>query len=338
MPQKSFSPWLLICRARRVTSRSMTHDDTTTQLAEVARRYAVRTTPYLDEMLAGRPADDPLVRQFRPSVAELVTTPDELADPIGDDLRSPVPGIVHRYPDRVLLKPIHVCAAYCRFCFRREVVGPGSDMLNDAEIDRALDYIATTPAVWEVILTGGDPLLMSPRRLRRIVDALAAMPHVEVLRIHTRLPIHDPDRITGDLAGALASDDLATWVAVHVNHADEFTPAVRAALNRLCAAGLPLTSQSVLLRGVNDTVEALEALFRACVRNRVKPYYLHHPDLAHGTSHFRLSIAEGRALVQALRGRLSGIAQPTYVLDRPDAQGKVPIGPQWPSDWPDETA
>lgn len=314
----------------------MTHDQPSPQLAEVARRYAVRTTPFLDRLLDGRPEDDPLVRQFRPSTAELVTTADELADPIGDDLRSPVPGIVHRYPDRVLLKPIHACASYCRFCFRREVVGPGADRLDDAEMERALDYIRATPTVWEVILTGGDPLLMSPRRLRAIVEALAAIPHVEVLRVHTRLPVHDPDRVTTELAEALSIDGLATWIAVHLNHADEFAPEVRAALKRLSSAGLPLVSQSVLLRGVNDSADALEALFRACIRNRVKPYYLHHPDMANGTSHFRLTVDEGRTLVKALRGRLSGIAHPAYVLDRSDARGKVPIGPQWPADWPEE--
>jgi lysine 2,3-aminomutase len=300
---------------------------------EVARRYAVKTTPYLERLLAGRGDDDPLVRQYRAAAAELTTTADELADPIGDFAKSPLPGIVHRYPDRVLLKPVHVCAAYCRFCFRREQVGPGGAALDDAGLAAALAYIAARPAIWEVILTGGDPLLLSPRRLSAVVAALDALPQVAVLRVHTRLPVQDPERVDDALVQALAGRRLTPWMAVHVNHAEEFTPEARAALHRLRRAGIPLVAQSVLLRGVNDSVEALDALFRACVAQGVKPYYLHHPDLARGTSHFRLPVAAGRALMKALRGRLSGLALPTYIHDRPGGAGKVPIGPRWPEDW-----
>lgn len=313
----------MISTARSVTSRAMTDDPT----AEVAARYTVQTTPFLERLMEGGGPDDALVRQFRPSLAELVTAPDDLADPIGDDARSPLPGLVHRYPDRVLLLPIKVCAAYCRFCFRRAVVGRGAQPLSPDETAAALDYIRARPAIWEVILSGGDPLLLSPRRLRELVAALADIPHVETLRVHTRLPIHDPDRVTTELAEAIASTRLAPWLAVHVNHAREFAPEVVAALGRLRRAGVSLVSQSVLLRGVNDDVDTLEALFRACVRHGVKPYYLHHPDRAEGTSHFRLSIDEGRALVAALNARLSGLARPTYVLDRPGGLGKVPLGP-----------
>lgn len=314
----------------------MTEDQTMQQLQldEVARLYAARTTPFLERRIAETAADGPLARQFRPSVEELVTTPDELADPIGDNLKSPVPGIVHRYPDRVLLKPVHVCAAYCRFCFRRETVGPGSDSLEEEELARALSYIAGHKELREVILTGGDPLLLSPRRLRHILGALDDMTHIELIRFHTRLPVHDPQRITPDVVATLASPHRSVvWVAVHVNHADEFAPEVCEALARLVKAGIPLISQTVLLKGVNNSTEALEKLFRACLRNRIKPYYLHHPDLARGTSHFRLEIEEGRALLRALRGRLTGIALPHYVLDRPGARGKVPLGPSWPEDW-----
>lgn len=308
----------------------------TRDLDEVARLYAVKTTPYLERLLAGRGADDPLVRQYRADPRELVTTADELADPIGDFAKSPVPGIVHRYPDRVLLKPVHVCAAYCRFCFRREQVGPGGEALDAAALDRAIAYIADHPEVFEVILTGGDPLLLSPRRLHAVVARLDALPHVAVLRLHSRLPFQDPGRVDAALVEALRAERLTPWMAVHVNHPDEFTAEAGAALSRLRAAGLPLVAQSVLLRGVNDDADTLDALFRACLRHGIKPYYLHHPDLARGTSHFRLEVETGRALMRALRGRLSGLGLPTYVLDRPGGLGKVPLGPQWPEEWPEE--
>jgi lysine 2,3-aminomutase len=252
-----------------------------------------------------------------------------LADPIGDVARSPVKGIVHRYPDRVLLKPLHACAVYCRFCFRREMVGPGGEALSGDELDAALAYIRDNPSVWEVVVTGGDPFLLSPRRLRTITQALSAMPQVGVVRLHTRIPAADPGRVTDELIAALTAPDLATWVAVHINHADELTAEVRAALARLVEAGIPLLGQTVLLKGVNDNPAALEALFRGLVRNRVKPYYLHHPDLAAGTSHFRGSLAEGQALVKSLRGRVSGLCQPTYVLDIPGGHGKAPAAPAW---------
>lgn len=306
------------------------HDADPDALARVAERFAVRLTPHLDAaMKAASPADAyVLARQFVPSAAELNITPDERADPIGDAVHSPVPGIVHRYPDRVLLMPVEVCAAYCRFCFRRAVVGQDDGLLSAEALDAAIAYIAAHEDVWEVILTGGDPLVLSPRRLADLIARLDAIPHVGVIRLHSRLPIHDPDRVSPALVDALSvATDSAVWLAVHANHAAEFTPATRQALGRLSAAGIPLVGQSVLLKGVNDSAEALTALFRAMVRHRIKPYYLHHPDLAEGTGHFRLSLAEGRRLVKALRGSVSGLCQPTYVLDIPGGHGKVPVGP-----------
>jgi len=301
-------------------------------LAQVARDYAIAVTPELLDLIEGPPANDPIARQFIPTAQEATNTPEELADPIGDDAYAPVKGIVHRYPDRVLLKPLHACPVYCRFCFRREQVGPGGDMLDDAGLDAALSYIATHPEIWEVIVTGGDPFMLSPRRIAHIISALDALPHVAVIRFHTRVPIADPTRVNEDVIAALKASRAAVYVGVHCNHARELTPDARACLARLADAGIPLLSQSVLLRGVNDSVEALEALFRALVAARVRPYYLHHPDLARGTSHFRLSIDEGQALMRALRGRLSGLCQPTYVLDIPGGYGKSPIGPSYVGD------
>ena len=296
------------------------------EIAAVAGRYAVAITRDVAALIDPADPADAIARQFVPDARELVIAPEERSDPIGDHAHEPVKGIVHRYPDRVLLKPIHVCPVYCRFCFRREEVGPGTEALSSAELDAALDYIRGQDAIWEVILSGGDPLMLSARRLKAIVTALAAIPHVAVIRIHTRVPVVDPKRVSAALVAALRLDK-AVYVVLHANHARELTPAVKAASGRLSRAGIPLLSQSVLLKGVNDDPATLEALFRGLVAMRVKPYYLHHPDLAHGTAHLRTGLGEGRELMRALRGRVSGLCQPSYVLDLPGGHGKVPVGP-----------
>jgi lysine 2,3-aminomutase len=296
-------------------------------LAEVAARYAVAVTPAMSALIDSADPDDPIARQFVPSAAELTILPEERADPIGDHAHSPVEGIVHRYPDRVLLKAVHVCPVYCRFCFRREMVGPaGLGTLSSEALDAAFAYIAAHAEIWEVILTGGDPLVLSARRLGELMARLAAIPHVKVVRFHTRVPVVEPERIDAELVAALKSSCKAVYVALHANHPRELTPAARAACARLVDNGIAMVSQSVLLKGVNDDPQTLAELMRAFVETRVKPYYLHHPDLAPGTSHFRLTIAEGQALVAGLRGRISGLCQPTYVLDIPGGHGKADIG------------
>ena len=292
--------------------------------AAVAKRYAVAVTPALAALIDADDPLDPIARQFIPDAAELVTLPEERADPIGDLAHSPVEGIVHRYPDRVLLKAVHVCPVYCRFCFRREMVGPeGLGTLSAKALDTAIAYIAERPEIWEVILTGGDPLVLSPRRLQAIMERLAAIDHVKIVRFHTRVPVVDPDRIDAALIEALKASGKTTYVALHANHPREFTTEASAAVARLVDAGIVMISQTVLLKGVNDDAGVLAALMRTFVENRVKPYYLHHPDLAPGTAHFRLSLAEGRALVESLRGRVSGLCQPAYILDIPGGHGKV---------------
>jgi lysine 2,3-aminomutase len=294
----------------------------------VASRWAVALTPAVQARIDSADPDDPIARQFVPSVEELELAPDELEDPIGDAEFTPIKGVTHRYPDRVLLKPTHACPVYCRFCFRREAVGPGGESLSPAELDAALDYIARHESIWEVILSGGDPLILSPRRLAEIVSRLDAIPHVGVIRVHTRVPAVEPERVTPALVEALRAR-VAVWVVLHANHARELDFATRAAVALLVDAGIPMLSQTVLLAGVNDDPGELEALLRALVELRVKPYYLHHADLAPGTGHFRTSIASGQALVRGLRGRVSGLCQPTYVLDIPGGAGKVPIGPSY---------
>ncbi len=299
-------------------------------LEKVAARYAIAVTPDLVALIDVNDPNDPIARQFVPTAAELSSQPGELADPIGDNAHSPVAGIVHRYPDRVLLKLVHVCAVYCRFCFRREMVGPGKEnALSDAAYGRALAYIREHREIWEVILTGGDPLMLSPRRLSDIMADLAAIDHVKIIRIHTRVPVADPRRVSAEMAAALKATGATCWVALHANHARELTDDARAACARLIDAGIPMVSQSVLLRGVNDHATALEDLMRAFVECRIKPYYLHHGDLAPGTAHLRTTLASGRDLMRALRGRVSGLCQPDYVLDIPGGAGKSPVGPNY---------
>jgi lysine 2,3-aminomutase len=315
-------------RPAELVTRNLVTADRLAELEDVAARYAVAITPAMAELIDLDDEVDPIARQFVPDGRELTTMPEELADPIGDGAHETVKGLVHRYPDRVLLKLTGICAVYCRFCFRREMVGQeGVGMLSEAELDRALRYIEAHPEIWEVILSGGDPLVASPRRIARLMKSLSDVDHVKIVRFHTRVPVVAPERVTDDLVSALKISGKTTWLAVHANHPRELTAAARAALARLVDAGIPLVSQTVLLRGVNDDAETLGALMRSFVEARVKPYYLHHGDLAPGTSHFRTSIAAGRGLMRSLRGRFSGLCQPTYMLDIPGGHGKVSIGP-----------
>ncbi|WP_137177555.1 lysine-2,3-aminomutase-like protein [Roseomonas sp. AR75] len=291
-------------------------------VARVAARYAISVTPAVAGLIAA--PDDPIGRQYIPDAAELLTAPHEIEDPTADAPFTPVKGVVRRYPDRALLKPLLACPVYCRFCFRREVVGPDGGLLTEAELAAALDWLAATPEIREVILTGGDPLMLSARRLGALMQAFGQIPHLEIIRVHSRVPVADPARVTDDLVAALDSDK-AFFLCVHANHAREFSADAAAALRRLSRAGVPLLGQSVLLRGVNDSAEALEDLFRAMLRHRVKPYYLHQLDPAPGTARFHVPEAEGLALVESLRGRISGLAQPTYVKETPGGGGKVPV-------------
>lgn len=303
--------------------------DDKASLQAVAARFTVAITPSMLDLIEAEQADDPIAAQFVPSTAELEHSDSDVTDPIGDARHSPLPGIVHRYPDRLLLTPVRICPVYCRFCFRRETVGQkGDGSLSASELDAALDYIAGHEEAWEVILSGGDPLILSPRRLQEIIQRLDAIPHVKVIRIHTRVPVVSPESVGAPLIDALQTKK-ALFVVLHSNHPREMTEQARRACAHFVDNGIPMLSQSVLLKGVNDDAATLEQLLRGLVENRIKPYYLHHADRAPGTAHFRTTLAAGQSLMEQLRGRLSGICQPEYVLDIPGGAGKIPVGQAW---------
>lgn len=271
---------------------------------------------------------DPLALQFRADSAEIRSAPEDTQDPIGDQAHEKIPGLVHRYPDRVLIKPVLACPVHCRFCFRRDqLAGDAKTVLDESAFARIISYITMRPSVFEAILTGGEPLLLSPKRLGGLLDRLAEIPHLRTLRVHTRLPIAGPKRITKAMIDSLKPHHgKPVWLAIHCNHSRELAPETRQAIARLADAGIPLLAQTVLLRGVNDDIAALDSLFRDLTALRVKPYYLHQCDLVPGAAHFRVSLAKAQKLDEALRARLSGIARPTLVLDIPGGAGKLPAG------------
>lgn len=302
------------------------------EIKKVAERFSIAITEQVQDLIhtenASSGSSHGIRDQFVPKAEELNILANETHDPIGDNTYTAVKGLVHRYPDRCLLKPVNVCPVYCRFCFRRETVGPSSEVLSKEDLDTAYEYIAAHPEIWEVILTGGDPLILKPHKLSEILKALEAIPHVGVIRIHTRIPVVDSKRITPELISALKINK-AVFVALHANHPNEFTEISKKACAAIIDAGIPMLSQTVLLKNINDNPNTMKALLRELVQNRIKPYYLHHGDLAEGTSHFRTSIEAGQKLMKSLRGHISGLCQPTYVLEIPGGHGKIPIGPQY---------
>lgn len=293
-------------------------------IARVAGVYPMRINPYWLSLM--KKAGDPLWLQAVPSEEELVDSP-LLEDPLCEEKDSPVFGLTHRYPDRVIFLVSNRCAMYCRHCMRKRKVGKTGGMVTDATIAAGMAYIEKTPAVRDVIITGGDPLLLDDEKIAAILSRLSAIPHVEMIRIHTRVPSTLPMRITDALCAVLATCDKL-WINTHFNHPAEFTPEAEKALKRLNGTGAPLGCQTVLLKGVNDTPEVMAELMRKLTQNRVRPYYIHHGDAVKGTGHFRTSIETGLAVVNGLRGHLSGLAVPAYVIDLPGGGGKVPLLPE----------
>jgi lysine 2,3-aminomutase len=292
-------------------------------LNRIIQDHPFRITKELANKISKSP-NSALAKQFIPDIRENDHLDTELVDPIGDLSYQKIKGIVHRYPDRCLLMPTTICPVYCRFCFRKERVGPSNPGLTKEELKQAIDYIERNPNIWEVILSGGDPLMLSANKLKLIIDKLVAIPHVQIIRFHSRVPILEPNKINDALINAIKISK-ALYVLVSVNHKDELSKDALAACKKLIDNGIPVLSQTVLLKDINDNIEALSDLMRYLVANKIKPYYLHHCDLARGTKHFRTSIETGQKLVQQLRGRFSGLCQPIYVLDLPGGFGKVPI-------------
>jgi lysine 2,3-aminomutase len=291
-------------------------------------RLPLAITPYFLSLLAGRGSDYPLRRTVVPTISELVRMPEEADDPLGEDHQSPVPGLVHRYPDRVLFLTLDFCSTYCRYCTRSRVVGHGRLFFNRRRLELALDYIRRTPTIRDVLLSGGDPLTLSDSRLDWLLTRLRQIKHVEIVRIGTKIPAVLPQRITPQLTRMLKRHH-PLWMSLHFTHPDECTPEAARACQRLADAGIPLGSQTVLLKGINDSVATMADLVHELMRIRVRPYYLYQCDPISGSSHFRTPVGKGLEIISGLRGFTSGYAVPTYVIDAPGGGGKIPLMPDY---------
>ena len=291
-------------------------------------KLSLAVTPHFFNLIERENPNCPIRRQVLPRLEESLTTPFELADPCGEDSHMPVPGLVHRYPDRVLFLVTDRCASYCRYCTRSRVVSGAGEQELHTNFDEAIRYIETHPEVRDVLLSGGDPLLFSDDKLEQLLSRLRAIEHVEFLRIGSRVPIFLPQRITPALC-AMLQKYHPLWMSVHVNHPRELTLEVKSALERLANAGIPLGNQSVLLRGVNDNVDVMRALVHKLLRCRVRPYYLYQLDLIKGSSHLQVPVSKGLEIIEGLRGHTTGYAIPQYVIDAPGGGGKVPVNPNY---------
>ncbi len=306
----------------------LTEDERRGARAAETAGFPIAITPYYLGLIDPRDPACPIRRQVVPRASELQQVPGDLRDPLGEEAHEVAPELVQRYPDRALLLVSDRCAVYCRFCTRSRMVGGGGGPRSLERLGPAFEYLRAHPEVSDVIISGGDPLTMTTERLVRIVEELRSIPHVETLRLATRVPVVLPQRITEELLEALRPHH-PLWVMTHFNHPRELTEESRAALRRLADAGFPVMNHSVLLRGVNDDAATLAALFRGLVRERARPYYLLQADPVRGTGHLRTSVAQGLALMEALQGRLSGIALPKYIIDAPGGVGKVPMTPDY---------
>ena len=290
--------------------------------------FRVDVTPYFVSLIDPKDPNDPIRRQVIPTEREMTAFTGMMADSLAEDAHSPVPGLVHRYPDRVLMLVTTQCASYCRYCTRARIVGDAHATFSQEEIDAQIGYLERTPQVRDVLISGGDPLTLAPKRLEEILRRLHAIPHIEILRIGTRVPVFLPMRITGEFCEMLAKYH-PLWMNIHVNHPNEITQELCEAADKLCRVGIPLGNQSVLLAGVNDCVHIQRKLVQDLVRIRVRPYYLYMCDLVEGGGHFRTPVSKGIEIIEGLRGHTSGFAVPTFVVDAPGGGGKIPVMPNY---------
>jgi lysine 2,3-aminomutase len=290
--------------------------------------FRMAVTPYYFSLINSEDPADPIRRQIVPSTAELKRVPGEEANPLHEDLDSPVERLVHRYPDRVLLLCTDSCMTFCRHCTRRRFVATADAMISEEQLGRAVDYIREHKEVRDVLISGGDPLSMNDDALEHVVRSIRSIPHVEIIRIGTRAPVVLPQRITPELCGLLRNYH-PLWVNLHFNHPSEITPESSAACARLADAGIPLGNQTVLLAGINDCVSVMTTLVHELVKIRVRPYYIYQCDLAIGLSHFRTTVARGVEIIEGMRGHTSGLCVPTFVVDAPGGGGKIPVGPNY---------
>ena len=297
-------------------------------VARALQHLRMAITPYFASLLDPHNPNDPLRRQVVPTVHELEVSKADMADPLSEDHHSPVPGLVHRYPDRVLVLVTDQCGSYCRHCTRRRLVGAKQQIMSLEAMDRVIGYIAAHSQVRDVLISGGDPLILNDRHIEHLLARLRAIPHVEILRLGTRMPVFLPQRITPELVTMLRRYQ-PLYVNIHFNHPAEITPEVKEACGRLADAGIPLGSQTVLLRGINDCPHIMKRLMQKLLTIRVRPYYLYQCDLSQGIEHFRTSVAKGIEIIENLRGHTTGLAVPNFVIDAPSGGGKVPILPQY---------
>ncbi|WP_206811689.1 lysine 2,3-aminomutase [Paradesulfitobacterium ferrireducens] len=331
--EADWNNWQWQIAHRITTSDQLKHIIPLTPEEETGINHCLRSlrmaiTPYYASLIDPSDPNCPIRKQAIPTSAELHVGEFDLNDPLHEDMDAPVPGLTHRYPDRVLLLVTDQCSMYCRHCTRRRLAGQTDHPLPEAQLEQALAYIRATPQVRDVLVSGGDPLTLSDERVEHILSSLRSIPHVEIIRLGTRVPVVLPMRITQPLVDMLKKYH-PLWVNTHFNHPRELTPEARAALARLADAGIPLGNQSVLLRGINDCPNIMKKLVQELVKNRVRPYYLYQCDLSTGIEHFRTSVAKGIEIMESLRGHTSGLAIPTYVLDAPGGGGKIPLSPQY---------
>lgn len=297
-------------------------------LARLLHEFRLGITPYYLSLIDPCNPADPMRIQAVPSVAEFLSRENGLDDPLGEDQFSPAPSIVHRYPDRCLLVATNACALYCRYCTRKRIMHEGEAPPPRSVLKAAVEYVARTPAVRDVIISGGDPLTWSTDRIEDLLRQLRAIPHLEIIRIGSRVPVTLPQRVTAELCGMLENYG-PIWINVHFNHPREITAEAALACDRLLRSGIPLNNQSVLLRGVNDDAQTMKSLVHALMRIKVRPYYLYQCDPVRGAEHLRTTVEKGMEIMENLRGHTSGLAVPTYVIDAPGGGGKIPIQPQY---------